>query len=154
MRMGRTFLAKQGGKCVITPAQGLNEYVDGGCRWQKAQELPVVLSPSLCISAVPLKMDFSDFNITRGAMDSTMLGETAWRAVKGKPGCPAGKAVGRRVKSLSWPCQREYCLQQSDSTMCVRTDTKTEKKSRCDGQLGTALAKQTGLKPRALPGEK
>lgn len=94
MHMGRTFLAKQGGKCVITPAQGLNEYVDGGCWRQKAQELPVVLSPSLCISAVPLRTDFSDLQHHSRGHGLNNTGRNSLKGSKGKAWSPSWKGCG------------------------------------------------------------
>lgn len=92
-------------------------------------------------------------SITHVGMGSAMLGETAWRAIKGKPGCPAGKALGHRVKSLSWPCQQEYCLQQRDATPCVGTDTETEEKSQWDGDWELFWQSKQGLNLELFQGK-
>lgn len=90
MLMGRTFLAMHGGKHVITPATGAEWRYGGKFCGRKHKNSLWSIVPHSVFLLLPSGQSSVISSITDAAMDS----ETVWRAVKAKPGCPAGKALG------------------------------------------------------------
>lgn len=62
--------------------------------WQKAQELAVVHSPSLCTFAAPLRAEFSDLQHHSCGYGLSNAGRNSVKGSKGKACLPSWKGFG------------------------------------------------------------